>query len=119
MTDEPLQAAAREPFDGPRLMISGWLQVDPADGPVLINREMRVVASDGVEVGWVAAVLVAGAERGIRCVLLQRLGPMPEYRKVAPALIARVTEDRVALHISSDQVNQLPAHESGARRTAL
>ena len=119
MTEEPLPGSAPDPFAGPRLMISGWLQVDPADAPVEVHRAMRVVASDGVEVGWVAAVLVTGAARGIRCVLLQRLGPMPEYRQVAPVLIARVTEGRVALHISSDQVNQLPAHESGARRSTL
>lgn len=92
-------------------MVSGWGRLS-SGVPVEVRRTMAVVGSDGVELGQVAAVVVADTAQVATHLLLCRLTPETEYRLAPIALIDRVDEDTVHLWLPSKAVTTLPRRET-------
>lgn len=91
----------RDPDDfSPELLVSGCIYPDcVGDATVEVERDMIILTSDGREAGRVAAVLVNRTDRNATHIILNcGIGP-PEYRLVPIALIERVQEGKVLLHI--------------------
>lgn len=73
-----------------------------------VSRGMSICNNGGEVVGQVAAVLLDGRSQQPTHLVLSRL--VPEYRLVPIGQMVGVTQARVLLQLSSEQINQLPLH---------
>lgn len=105
----PDDADATEDRAVQHLMVSGSIRLSSADETVTVRRAMTAVDSDGCPLGRVAGILVDAAARGIG-ILLGDYSERPVYRRIDPALVARVDE-MIHLRIAQVEFLHLPPHQ--------
>jgi hypothetical protein len=104
-TDDP----PRNP--GQKLLVSHAIRLQHAANLVEVERGMRLVAQDSVEVGAVAALVFDCAGQEVTHILLGYLPPTAVYRLIPLSLVDRVEGALVRLKVGSAECAHLPIHE--------
>lgn len=76
-----------------------------------IQRGMKVISSDGREVGFVAAVIIHKDTGGVTHILLGHIPVTSDYRCIPVTLVENVDADTVYLNIIHQAVDKLAVHQ--------
>lgn len=96
-----------------KMMVSGLVRLEKEDDvPIEVKRGMSIRASDGREVGKVAAVVVNTHSQQVTHIILGRQVRAPDYRLVPVGLIKRVNAGTIWLRVLPQVVKNLPQRQS-------
>jgi len=95
-----------------KLLVRGFIKLEPETVPILLQRGMTILARNGVTVGAVAAVVLNCPQQEITYLLLGQIPPTAVYRLIPLALIERIDGEMVWLRIPSEKISALPLHQS-------
>ena len=95
-----------------KIMVDGRIHL-PSPHPATqeIQRGMKVMSSDGREVGFVAAVIIQKETDSVTHILLGHIPVTPDYRRIPVTLVENVDEDTVFLNIIHQAVDKLAVHQ--------
>ncbi len=95
-----------------KIMVDGRIHLPkPNPAPQEIQRGMKVVSSDGREVGFVAAVIIHRETGSVTHILLGHIPVTPDYRRIPVTLVENVDENIVYLNIIHQAVDKLAVHQ--------
>ncbi|KAA3656350.1 MAG: hypothetical protein DWQ04_31410 [Chloroflexi bacterium] len=94
-----------------KIMVNGRIHL-PSHQPasVEVQRGMKIVVTDGKEVGFVGGVVVNSHSDEVTCILLCHLPVTAVYRLIPIHLIARVEAETIYLNMQFDDLETLAAH---------
>ncbi len=96
---------------GQKLLVRHWVRLNQQTTLVEIRRGDAVFAQDGVEVGFVAAIMLDCHHQEATHFLLGFLPPTAVYHLVPLSLINRIDEKTVWLKITTKGIEKLPKHK--------
>ena len=95
-----------------KIMVDGRIHLSkPNPAPQEIQRGMKVMSSDGREVGFVAAVIIPKEAHNVTHILLGHIPVTPDYRRIPVTLVENIDEDTVYLSIIHQAVDKLAVHQ--------
>jgi hypothetical protein len=95
-----------------KIMVDGRIHLPkPHPATQEIQRGMKVMSSDGREVGFVAAVIIQKETASVTHILLGHIPVTPDYRRIPVTLVENVDEDTVYLNIIHQAVDKLAVHQ--------
>lgn len=95
-----------------KIMVDGRIHL-PSPYPAIqeIQRGMKVISSDGREVGFVAGVIIHKGTGGVTHILLGHIPVTPDYRRLPVTLVDSVDTNAVYLNIIYQAVDKLAVHQ--------
>ena len=95
-----------------KIMVDGRIHL-PTPHPTTqeIQRGMKVMSSDGREVGFVAAVIIQKETGSVTHILLGHIPVTPDYRRIPVTLVENVDENIVYLNVIHQAVDKLAVHQ--------
>jgi hypothetical protein len=95
-----------------RLMVQGEVCLCGNTEPVMVQRGMKLLSCDGIEVGLLGALIFDCQQGAITQFLLCQLPLSTDYRRVLVGEIAGIKHNTIQLTIRQDDIPTLPVHHT-------